>query len=294
MSVALSIKDIRKTEVILPIARKNAVVTPLLLGEHHVLKTAVLSPQNYDRELLKCLYKHTMFVEKDEDGTFINEYKPKYDEFINIISNHDKIMLLWACYHSTYGDLGLREITCPKCGEKNQYKITLEELLQPDSLHIWESDDIPFYNYNYPVTVPYENYEYIFEMYIPNALKYNQVLSLIPIDKIKANLESNVILTGSEELAMMVKSIAIKKDGTEIAKSNNLQEILMTLDSALPSTVSEEVEEKYKKRFIQYFPKFYTKLSCGACKNVTDHHIDIETEFFRRILYGRELVEEKL
>ena len=74
LSIALSIKDIRKSEMLLPIARKSAVVTPFLLGDHQVLKTAILSPQNYDREMVKCLYKHTQIV---EDGL---EVKYKYED----------------------------------------------------------------------------------------------------------------------------------------------------------------------------------------------------------------------
>jgi hypothetical protein len=290
LSVALTIKDIRKSEVLLPIARKSAVVTPFLLGEHQVLKTAILSPQNYDRELVKCLHKHTVIIEKDENDVVTNETKPKYDEMITHISNIDKILLLWGCYRSTYENLGIRKVKC-KCGVENKYKITLEELIHPeDSLTIWEDEKVPFYEYTYSIVIPFEEYEYTFETGIPTIHRHNQILGMIPIEKIKENLESESILSGSEELAVLTKNIIIKKNNTEVTRSNNIQEILVFFNTALPSDVSEEFQKQYEERFGKYQPKFYTNLTCNDCNHVTKLNIDLETEFFRRILLGRELV----
>jgi hypothetical protein len=288
LSIALSIKDIRKSEMLLPIARKSAVVTSFLLGDHQVLKTAILSPQNYEREMTKCLYKHTQII---EDG---QEVKIKYEDLIATSSNIDKVCLLWACYKSTYEHLGVREVECEKCKQKSPYKITLDELIQPDSLTIWEQDLPPFYEYNYPITIPFEDYEYVFISSIPNILKYNQILGMISIEKIKKNLETNSVLSGSEEIALLVKEIIIKKNGVELTRSNLIQEILTVLDCAIPSDVSEEFQAKYEERFGKYYPKFYTNLVCGTCKNSSKYTVDIETEFFRRILSGKESVGEKL
>jgi hypothetical protein len=296
LDVANSIRDVRKTETILPIARKNCLVTPFLLGEHQTLKTAILSPQSYDRELVKILYKHQMIVEKDESGNFANEIKLKYEEFVSQISNIDKIMLLWACYRSTYENLGIRKITCPKCKTEASYKITLDELIQSDSLTIWETDDLPFYQYEFPIEVDYDKYKYNFKTSIPTIKRYNQVLGMIPIEKIKENLEANSVLSRSEELSMLTTKITILKDGTELASSNNIQETLVFFNTALPSSVSEEFQTKYNERFEKYLPKFYTFLNCANpdCKNEIKYSVDIETEFFRRVLLGREFVEEEL
>jgi len=298
LSIANSIKDIKKTEVILPIARKSAMVTPFLLGEHEILKTAILSPQSYDRELLKVLYKHQVIVEKDADGNIGEEVKIKYDEFTSQVSNIDKIMLLWACYRSTYDTLGTRKIKCPLCETEANYKISLDELIQPDSLTIWEDTDMPFYEYSLVIDVDYEqDYSYTFESKIPTIKRYNQVLGMIPIDKIKENLESNSVLSRSEELAMLTSKITIKKKNEEIAQTNNIQEILVFFTTALPSAVSEEFQNKYNERFEKYLPKLYTFLKCAnpdCAKDDIRYNVDIETEFFRRVLLGRELVEEKL
>lgn len=291
LNIALSIKDIRKTEMLLPIARRTAIVTPFLLGDHQVLKTAILSPQSYDREMFKCLYKHTQIY---NDGV---EEKYSYDELISKSSNIDKLCLLWACYKSTYEYLGVREIACEKCGTKSKYKITLDELVdhpEQDAITIWEEETIPFYEYVYPITIPFDNYEYVFETSIPSIQKYNQVLGHISTSKIESNLKANSVLSGSEELAVLINKITIKKDGIDITSSSKLQEILIVLDAAIPSQISEELQSQYAKRFSKYYPNFYTRLSCPSCKHDTKYSVDIETEFFRRILSGREAMGEEL
>jgi hypothetical protein len=291
LNIALSIKDIRKTEMLLPIARRTAIVTPFLLGDHQVLKTAILSPQSYDREMFKCLYKHTQIY---NDGV---EEKYSYDELIAKTSNIDKLCLLWACYKSTYEHLGVREIACEKCGNKSKYKITLDELIdhpEQDAITIWEEASVPFYEYIYPIIIPYDEYEYVFDTSIPSIQKYNQVLGHISTAKIERNLKANSVLSGSEELAVLINKITIRKGGADITTSDKLQEILIVLETAIPSQISEDLQYQYAQRFEKYYPKFYTRLSCLSCKHDTKYNVDIETEFFRRILSGRDTMGEEL
>lgn len=289
LSTAMTIKDIRKTEMVLPIARKTTVVTAFLLGDHGILKTAILSPQNYDREITKCLHRRCTII--DVEG---NEVKYKYDELVSQISNIDKVCLIWACYKSTYKELGQREVICSKCGIKNNYKISLEELIQEDSITFWEDETTPFYNYTYTIEVPYDDgYSYQFDTQIPTIKKYNQVLGSITIEKIKENLETNTVLSSSEELAVMVNSIKIKKGDSIVTETNKLQEILIFLSSALPTEVSEYLKSDYEKKFDKYQPKFYTNLKC-SCGNSQKYMVDIETEFFRRTLFGRESNQSEL
>jgi len=288
LSIALSIKDIKKTEAVLPIARKSAIVTPFLLGDHQVLKTAILSPQNYDREITKTLYKHTSLL--NEVG---EEIKLKYEEVIAQISNIDRTWLLWACYNSTYETLGMREITCDKCSVKSKYKIALNDLVRPDSMFLWDNE-IPFYEYIYPIEITSGEYTYVFETALPTIQRYNQILNMVSIDKIRKNLESNSVLSSSEELSVLTKSIIIRKGEAELTRTSNLQEILTTLDVAIPTNISEDFKLEYSKRFEKYSPKFYTYLSCPECKNETKYDVDLESEFFRRVLYGRESTGEEL
>jgi hypothetical protein len=284
LSIAQSIKNIRMTEMILPIARKSATVSTFLLGDHTSLRTALLSPQNYDREMTKCLYKHTTII---DDG---QEVDMSYDDLISKISNIDKICLIWACYKATYKELGIREIICQKCKQKTKYTITLDELIQEDSITLWEEELPSFYEYFHSIVVPYENkYEYVFETSIPTIFRYNQVLGMLSIEKIRENLESNVVLSPSEELSVLINKLTIKEEGKTIASSSLLVDILTVLESAIPSEVSDELRKQYDEKFAKYVPKFYTNLSC-SCGFVNKYNVDIETEFFRRTLFGRESV----
>ena len=296
LKVALAIKDIKKSEMVLPIAKINAITTPFLLGDHQALKTAMMSPQNYDKELIKCLYKHSQFF--DENGVEIKkktddnrEVKLSFDDIQSRISNIDKIFLVWSCYNSTYGTLGIREIECEQCKKKNKYKITLEELIRPDTMTLWDRET-PFNETVDTIACSYgDEYEYVFECYIPTIKKYNQVLGFISIDKIRENLESNTVLSESEDLAVQIKTIIIKKKGEEIARSNNIQEVLTVLESAIPTKVTEEFKKKYTDLYQKFIPKFYTLLKCDECEHENKYFVDIETEFFRRILFGGEFVE---
>ena len=290
LKVALSIKDIKRTEMPLPIARKQAIVSSFLLGDHTSLKTALLNPQNYDREMIKCLHKHTRFIEILEDAV-TKELDLSYDELTSKVSNIDKICLIYACYNSTYKDLGTREIICEKCKEKLKYKILLEDILKDDSLTIWEESDLPFYEYVYKISVPYDDYLYEFDTCIPTIQRYNQILGMIPEDKIKENLETNAILAQSEELAVVCKSLTIKNSKTQdtLSSTNSMIDILTVFDAAIPYDVSLELRREYDKRFDKYYPKFYTFLNC-TCGHDNKYVVDIETEFFRRTLFGREQI----
>ena len=68
------IKSVRKTEVFLPIARMGALVTPLLVGDDLALKTSMMSPVNYEKEMVRLLFKHSKFLShsklQGEQGRF--------------------------------------------------------------------------------------------------------------------------------------------------------------------------------------------------------------------------------
>ena len=286
LNVALSIKNIRQSEVILPIARLQAMVSSLLLGDHTSLKTALISPQLYDREMIKCIHNHTTILGVQEESG--KEIKYSYDDLTSKISNIDKVCLIWALFKSTYNTLGKREVQCNKCKSKNEYLITLDELIQEDTFTVWPSELPHFTEYTHTIEVPYDNnYVYIFDTFIPSIQRNNQILGMITIEKLQENLETNSVLSSSEQLGVVVKKLTIKQDDKVLASSSNLIDILAVLDAAIPSEVSEDVQDKYNKEFNKYQPKFYTNLGC-SCGNSIKHTIDIESDFFRRALLGRE------
>ena len=119
LNVLSKISAIKKTEVILPVALKNAIVTPLTVGDDLTLKSSVLSPSSLDMDLIKLIYDHSEFIkpEIDEEPEVREEpvddenekpktkkakkeiktpkfYQPKFDEFLSQISHIDKLMLI--------------------------------------------------------------------------------------------------------------------------------------------------------------------------------------------------------
>ena len=67
-----TISSIKKQEVPLPIARKSAVVNPLKVGDDLALRSSLVSPVNYDKDLTRLLYNHTEIME-NEDKPLIKE-----------------------------------------------------------------------------------------------------------------------------------------------------------------------------------------------------------------------------
>ena len=83
LDLALSIQNIKKMEMALPICKKMATMTPLLVGDDLSLKTTIASPQTYDRELCKLIEKHLV---EWTDGTTVS--KPlSFDELVEIMKN---------------------------------------------------------------------------------------------------------------------------------------------------------------------------------------------------------------
>ena len=62
------INKIRRQEVVLPIARREVVVSPLSVGDDLILKTALISPVKLDKELMRLLWQHTEFWFPNMDG----------------------------------------------------------------------------------------------------------------------------------------------------------------------------------------------------------------------------------
>ena len=80
------ISGIKKQEVPLPITRKSAVVSPLLVGDDLTLRSSLTAPVNYDREMSKLLHSHTEII-VDVDKPFVHE---NFEKFCATTSNIDK------------------------------------------------------------------------------------------------------------------------------------------------------------------------------------------------------------
>lgn len=293
LRAAEAVSNIKKQEVPLPIARKSAIVSPLRVGDDLSLRSSLTSPVNYDREMTKLLHQHTEIQEAE--GKLIRE---NFELFCATTSNIDKICLIWALYKTTYETLGKRKFKCDKenCQTEFKEEILLDSLIQEDTFVGWEEDNI-FYEYLYPIDVPYDDFIYCFESRLPSIRDNNRLLSNLSIDVLQNNLDSTgAIFSRGEQMALLTKSIAIKKkDGniTDVPKTDNMQEMLIAFKQFVPHIVSEDFFRNYREKFDKYYPKFYTMIKCPGCNNEIRFQIDLEIEFFRRSLLGRgESVEE--
>jgi len=79
----------------------------MVTGDDVSLRTSLVSPISYDRELCKLIIKHLTIVDKEQDK------KLNYNELVASISNIDKLSAIWALYKATYDNLAdQREMTC--------------------------------------------------------------------------------------------------------------------------------------------------------------------------------------
>lgn len=302
LNVLNKISSIKKTEVILPIACKDAIVTPLTVGDDLTLKSSIMSPGTLDMDLIKLIYNHSEFIRPEIDETDVEEtdgenkskkkkkkpnqaakfYKPKFNNFISEISHIDKLMFMWGIYKSTYETLGEREIRCDKCKEVFKQEIELDNIIQEDSIELLEEEKRPFYKHTEVITVNISNgWTLEFTCSIPTIKRYNNIMSMLPIEEIQSNLEKlRSAFNTTQFMALSTKKLAIyqTKKPDEREETTNIQEIMMALKNYVEITVSEEFLKKYEELFGKYMIRFYTPLECPECHNKIDHEIDIEYE----------------
>jgi hypothetical protein len=286
--------SIKKTMTALPIIRKQANVTPLVVGDDLALRTSLTSPVFYDREMVKLLHNHIEFLEEDIEGKE-PEGEINFNRFSRETSNIDKLSLLWALFKATYETLGKRNFTCgnENC-ERNkkpfQIEVLLDNLIHEDTFTIWEEDE-PFNKFRYQIDVPYENLIYQFSSKLPSINDNNRLLSTMSNEVLQSNLDNlGSVYSRAQNMALLVDAIRIvgneQNADFEPIQTDNLQEILMSLNSYIPYKVSESFFKEYNEKFNKYLPKFYKTVECPSCGKEVRNDFDLEVEFFRRSLFG--------
>jgi hypothetical protein len=286
MKAAQAISNIKKQEVPLPIARKTAVTGTLKVGDDLSLKSSLVSPVNYDREMVQLIHSHTEFILDEGKVQQIS-----FDDFCATTSNLDKMCLIWGIYKTTYETLGKKNIRCEKeqCKHEHQVDIPLEDLIHEDSFTVWEEEPV-FYEYIYPIEIPYEQFIYCFDARIPSIRDNNKLMSNLSVEMLQSNLnQTGSVFTKTEQIALLSRSMSIKSkaDPSNPPKTENMQEILIALQNYTPHIVSEQFFKMYSDKFDKYYPKFYTDIICPRCQNKTRFNVDLEIEFFRRSVFDR-------
>lgn len=305
-----ALNKIKRKEIVLPIAKKEVVVTPLSVGDDIALKTAIISPVRLDAEIMKLLWTHTDFWKSEEEVN--NEkikvntlaakedllktggvyYKPKEQDFYKSISYFDKLVLIWAIYLITYGTLGKREIECDneECKCKFTTDIDLEDTLHNDSLTLFDQD-VPFNEYTVPITIDYSGgYILEFETRIPSMADYNRLMRLVPVSDLQNNLEKIGNQFSMEQLITLYtsKMSLYKKESPDVREeTTNMQEILACLRDNVNLNAAEAFIREYVQIFSKYSVKFYKECECPNCHKTLNVGVDVELELFRKQLPNR-------
>lgn len=291
LDMSSKVSSIKKTLALLPIARKECNVSPLLTGDDLALRTSLTSPVGYDRELIKILHRHSEFIEEDQN------IKLTYEDFCGKISNIDKLSLIWALYKATYETIAKdRNIKCTHC--KNEFKIDihLDELIHEDTYTIWEEFGpdgktiANFYEYYYPIVVEYNDFIYTFFSRLPSIQDNNRLLGMISTEILQQNLDTiGSMFTKPQQMTLLIKGIKLEDKNaiTEPVYTDNIHEMLIALSGHIPFTVSETFFEEYGKKFDKFVPKYYKEVTCPNCNSNFNNSVDLEVEFFRRSLFGK-------
>ncbi len=271
------LSKIKQRELVLPLAKEEVFVTPLLVGDDIQIRTSIMSPDNYDNEICSMIFKHTKFINR--------EPAPTYQNFINELTLVDKQILLWGILNSTYKTINDEAITCSndKCKEKTTITIPYDDLFQEDSITLWEEELPP--NQFIKTSIIDIGDEIIDKIEVDlsiTPLSYRiATLRLITTEKIKENFELiGSVFTLPEQLTSITKEIrVIGGDGT-VSKLNNIQEIHMAYNKYISHDIIEIIKTDYEI-FDKYIPKFYINFICPKCNTSTKYSIDPEVYLFR-------------
>jgi len=279
--------SIKKTETILPITGKTVYMTPLVIGDDLALRTSLISPVGYDRELLKLIAKHMEFQGEDRQISV--------DDLAIYTSNVDKLSLIWAMMKATYESYSEKEeIQCLKCKHKMNVDIEMDELIHEDTYTLWDKVDddgnpILFTIYSFPITIDSNDNDtvYEFETKLPSIKDNNDLLSIISTDEIQYNLETlKSIFTQTQNIALLTNKLTVssKTDQFESVSTTTKYEIMSALENFIPKFVAKQFFDEYGLNFDKYVPKFYKSHPCEKCGTPIKHDIDLEISLFRKSL----------
>lgn len=280
------IKNIKKQEIILPIAQRQGTITPLFVGDDLSLRTAITSPVIYDRDMIKLLYNHIDIIEPALEEN-VKAKKLNFEKFKTTFSNIDKSCMMWGLYKATYETMGTRKIKCEKenCDAEWDVEILLDDIMHDDSITLWDKE-VPFYEYEYQINKEYEGYLYTFFVSLPSMARNNAILSSVSTEAIQYNIEKlGSSFSKTENLGLITKKLKFGLiDGApeSYVESSSLTDILIASRDYVPEIVCEHVFKEYEKEFGKFNPKFYKKMNCPVCETEVIHKIDLELSFFLR------------
>ena len=290
------INEMKKRQSVLPISLQSCMCKGLITSDEAALKTGVYSPDLYDNEMVKLIHSKTTFLNNQDSVSSLSElYNPKneteftipYSDFVKIISQIDRQILIWTIFSSTYSTLGQVQVRCSECDHTfTDKKITPEEIFQEDTIVPWDKDTEW---YNYTIVVPFVIeiegiYKLEYEISLLSIDKYMSVLRLMNQDLIATNSRRyNKIFSKPEELAAIIKSIKIYKTETDINPDVfDSANIIYKHSCDLNPDIADQIIDKYNEEFGRYVPKFYKTYICTECNKEFNSNFNMETMLYQR------------
>jgi hypothetical protein len=285
--------NLKKTETYLHINNTSGWCVPLSISADLMLRTGLVSPVEFERELSNVLFEHTYF--RTAEG---REYQPTGENFFKQISIYDRTAVLWGVEKATYGDIIKdREIYCPNnsCRKEQKVTITLDELIQEDTYYLWDKKDdsdkiIPFFKYRKDFIVEDGDIEYVFRARIPSIYDNNEVMKRLDNKTISDRLRRNEShYTDIDRTILVTSGLGLKSKGNRFNPifTENVDEIRISLDKYFPAHIIRDFLNSYDKDFKKYEPKYYSKRVCPFCGKKFKFHVDLEVELFFRITIER-------
>jgi hypothetical protein len=277
-----ALRSVNQKEILCPIVKLRAVVSPLYVGDDLDLRTMVVSPDIYDEILSQLVYKHTEFIINNDQ-----EKIPKsYDEFINMLSSVDRQVLIWGVVNSTYNTIGEQNIVCtnPKCDHKWKDIIKIDDTIREDSIKIWDKD-VPFDEYFHTVDFEIGHGDISklsFKTGLPSILKTINVIKSLTPSQIKEQMSKfNTLLTKKHQLISMVVEASIYDDNGDLKESvDRIDDIFELFTDIIPNNIGKDLEEKFEEHFSPYSVSFGKRYECSKCCKQFLFEIDPETELF--------------
>ena len=268
----------KQREVVLPMMKKRAIVSQLLVNDDLTLKTSLVSPDLYEKEITKLVYKHIEFVD---------EKKPPFEDFVKHLTHIDRIVCIWGILNSSYSTIENQTIICPHCSNQFVEDIKYDDTLNEDTITLWQ-EELPYYEHTslYKVDFNEENLDIEsieFIMKIPVIKRRIDLMNLIGIDAIKSNFQQlGSTFTQVEDVTLITNKIIFKlKDSEEKQELNSLQEIHAVFLNYIPHDIFKGILRNFEKTYGKYVPSFKKYYTCSKCEKDFEQEFNPELQLYQ-------------
>lgn len=195
-----------------------------------------------------------------------------YEKFIQNVTIRDRESIFSGLYHSSYGDDVDMNITCPKC--ENNFDIKLS-LLNGVSINEYEGEKLEIIKKRAVVELDY----------VPVIIELKE-----PTLKDELDLEDNFLLKNEDDeftsMFMYIDSIKYyeNNDPSILKEITSISDKIFAIKSIIPKD-KKKIRKAYADNFGKYGIKFNYETTCprSSCRSTVYVGVDIVNQFFRQL-----------